>query len=143
MLLVDDGEAEGAEADVIFDERVRADEDGDTAVLEAGVYLAALLGGAAARKERAPHASSFEVPAHIGVMLLRQDFRRSHDARLESVAVGNQACQHGDHGLAGTDVSLQQAVHLMAAGQVGTYFLNDAFLGAGEVKWQFPVQGIE
>ena len=76
-------------------------------------------------------------------MLACKHFRGCHKASLETVAYGEQAAEHGNHGLAGAYVALEEAVHLTSAHQVAADFLDDALLGAGELVGEGVVAGVE
>ena len=70
------------------------------------------------------------------IMLVREDLRRRHDTRLVAVIDGEQAAHQRHEGLAGTDVALQEAVHLATGLEVVVYLMDDAFLRVGEVERQ-------
>ncbi len=143
VLLVDDGEAEVAEDDVVFQQRVRADEDAQAAVLQRGVDGAPLLLRRAAGQQRALHGSGLEILLDIGVVLLREHLGGRHDAGLEAVADGHQAAQHRHHRLAGTYVALQQAVHLVPARQVAADLLDHPLLRPGQGVGEGVVARVE
>ena len=70
------------------------------------------------------------------VVLGGEDLRRRHDTGLVAVIDGEQAAHEGHEGLAGTDVALQEAVHLTTGLEVIVYLVDDAFLRVGEVERQ-------
>ena len=77
------------------------------------------------------------------VVLVGEDLRRCHDTSLVAVVDGEQATHECDERLAGTDVALQEAVHLATGLEVIVYLVNDAFLRVGEVERQGFVKGMK
>ena len=109
VLLVDDGEAEVAEGDVLLEERVGADEDVDLAGRQRGEPGGALGALVAAGQDVEPH------PGGLGERLQRQevlageDLGRGHQRRLAAGLDGGEHGEERDQGLAGADVALQAA----------------------------------
>ena len=131
MLFIDDRQAEGMELNVVFNERVRAHDDADAAILEAGMYLPALLLGATARKQGAAHASRCKILADIYIVLLCKHFGGCHNAGLIAIIYCQQGAQNGHHSLSGTHISLKEAVHLMPALHIAVNLADDALLRPG------------
>ena len=102
------------------------------------------LGGlGAARQQGEADTGRGEVFRDIGKVLPRKNFGRGHDAGLAAVADSDQGRQDGDHGLAGADVALEEAVHLASAHQVGANLLDDPFLGACQRIGEGVVAAVE
>ena len=77
------------------------------------------------------------------VVLVGEDLRRRHDTGLVAVIDGEQATHERHEGLTGTDVALQEAVHLATGLEVIVYLVDDAFLRVGEVERQGFVEGVK
>ena len=143
VLLIHDGQSQCPEMHGVFYERMRADEHADASILQAGVNFPAVFYSGVAGKERHPYARGPEVLGHIGKMLLGQDFRRCHETGLVAVSHGDEGTEYRYHGFAGTYVSLQQAVHLVAAAHIVTNFPDHALLRIGELVRQRIVTSVE
>ena len=144
MLLVDDHGAEAGEVDGVLDQRMGADHDVDRTVGEPGEHLLAVGTGDAVREQfdpqrpiteqvaRVRHAHAFEQRPHPGRMLFGQDFRGGHQRCLMTALHRHHHRVDRDHGLARTDVALQQPVHRVRCGHVGFDLCDGALLGAGQ-----------
>ena len=143
MLLVDDGEPQTLEDDIVLQQRVRPHDNPQTAILQRRVDTPPLLLRGAARQQRTLHRSRLKILLDIGIMLLRQHLGRCHDAGLVAVAHGHQAAQHRHHRLARTHVPLQQPVHLVPAHEVGANLLDHALLRPGQGIGEGVVAGVE
>ena len=82
MLLVDDGEREVAECDVVLEQRMGADQQIDLAEREALEDVAALAAALAAGEDRDADAGGFGERRDGVEMLAREDFGRRHQRRL-------------------------------------------------------------
>ena len=107
------------------------------------MYLPPVLLSGASGQQRGFHRSRCEIFAYVGEMLLREHLGGRHYAALVAVAYGYQAAEHGHHGLPGTHVALEQAVHLPSAHEVAAYLLDHALLGSGEAVGQGVVAAVE
>ena len=115
VLLVDDGEAEVGEGDVLLEEGVGADDDRGLAGgegRELGRALAALV---AAGQEVEADAGGLGEGREGEEVLAGEDLGRGHHRRLAAGLDGGEHGEEGDQGLAGADVALQQAVHPRSA----------------------------
>ena len=65
-------------------------------------------------------------------MLFGQDGSGGHDCCLRTRFVHDAGGQGRHHGLTGTDISLQKAVHRLSGFQVETYVRDGLFLGVGQ-----------
>jgi len=129
VLLVDDDEAEVGEVGFVFLQGVGADDELDFATHDATLRLALGCG-----IERAGEEGDFVGLAGAGgdgfaeelargeVVLGGEDFGGSHEGYLEAVFDGDEGGLHGDDGLAGADVSLEQAAHGLGFAHVGDDF---------------------
>ena len=125
VLLVDDHGTERVELDPFLDEGVRADRDVDRAVGEPGQHVLALGAGdpvgeqldterpIAEQVARVGHLQIAEQLPDAGGVLLGQHLGRRHEGALVAALHRSEQRRHGDHGLAGADVALEQAVHRM------------------------------
>ena len=79
-------------------------------------------------------------------MLLGQDFGRRHQCSLVASADGQEHRQQRHHRLAGADITLHQAVHRMAPGQITADLLQHSKLSFGEPEGegvqQSPISGV-
>ena len=109
---------------------MRADDEIDRAVFEAGQRVASLAALFAAGQDREAQSDTLRQRRNGRQMLARQDFRRRHQRRL---AAGLHRARHGEqrhHGLAGADIALQQAQHAFWLGEVVLDFDQRLFLAA-------------
>ena len=90
MLLVNDGKSEGVILHRIFNQRMGAHNNVQSAGCEAGKQGPAVFAGGAPSKQGAAHSGRGEILLNIGKVLLGKHFGRSHDARLIAIAHGNQ-----------------------------------------------------
>ncbi len=130
VLLVDDGEAEVAEGDVLLEEGVGSDGDGDRAGgqrLELTGAFAALV---AAGEDVEADAGGLGERCQREEMLAGEDLGRRHHRGLASGLDRGEHGEEGDQGLAGADVALQQAVHPVGRGHVGSDLGDGAGLRA-------------
>ena len=118
MLFVHDGERQLFESDILFDQGVRADQQVDGAVGE-GCQQGAAGGRRSAPEQHADDdAERPQQRLHDFRMLPGEDLSRRQQHRLQA-DVRHVVYRHRcDHRLAGADVTLQQAVHRLWAGDV-------------------------
>ena len=74
-------------------------------------------------------------------MLFREDFRRCHQAGLETIVEGDEHGHQCHERLARAYVTLQEAVHLATAAHVGTYLVHHSLLCPRQLEGE--VVGIE
>lgn len=74
-------------------------------------------------------------------LLLGENFRRRHDAGLVAVVDGYEHRHQCYEGFAGSNIALQQAVHLSSGSHVGANLVHDALLCSGELEVE--VVGVE
>ena len=87
-----------------------------------------------ARKQLYTHIHARQKSADSFIMLVSQNFGRSHHARLITIV---ERYQHGHKRhkcLAATHIALQQTVHLSSATHVATHLLNDTLLRTRQLK---------
>ncbi len=144
VLLVDDGQTEVLEHDVVFDEGVCAHENIDVAALQPLQNLPPLGGLGGARQEFHPHAQRGQLATDLLEMLGGQDFRGGHQAALEVVVFGDEHGEEGNDGFSAAHVALQQPVHLPSAAHVAPDLAYDPLLGVGQLKVEMLfVEGVE
>ena len=130
VLLVDHRDAEVAELGVAVEQRVRADEDVDLAVLHRGRQPSAFGGGRAVGEQLDAHGPVAEQRA-VGrdgetgeqrgrreVVLFGEHLGRRHERALVPALHADEQRGERDHGLARPDVALQQPVHRRVARHV-------------------------
>ena len=114
MLLVDDDEAEAGKLHSIFDNGMGADEDLYSAIEQSLEHFFSPFPLDDTCEQSHTDVHPLE-ELHDGLqMLLGEDFRRSHDTSLVAVVDGNEHRHKGYEGLATTDITLKQTVHLAA-----------------------------
>ena len=128
MLLVDDGEREIAECDLVLEQRVGADQQIDLAECEAVERVGALLAAFAAGQDRDANAGLLGQRRDGGEMLARQDFGRRHQRGLAAGLDHGRGGEQRHHGLAGADVALQQPDHAVRLRQIGDDVVDGAAL---------------
>ncbi len=139
VLLVDDGQLQILELHGLFNDGMRADHDLDVAPGKA-LANGVLFGFGSVANQQADllgaqdAGASGQEPRKGGVVLLGQDAGRRHDGGLGSMRGDHGGGQGGDDGLAGADVTLQQAVHGLAGIKVRADLGDGAGLGGGEGK---------
>ena len=154
VLLVDDDEGEVEEVDVLLQQRVGADDDAGVAADDVEQGAAALGGRLAAGEQRHPgavlgaaqHAALGEVAEHRGdgAVVLRGEHLGGGEQRgLPTGIHGREHRAQGDHGLAGADLALEQAVHRHVAPQLVGDGRGHLALAGGERERQPRVERLE
>ena len=138
VLLVDDDQAQMAKLDVLLEQGDGADDDVDLAPLDLGERLVAFLAGQAAGDEDAPDLAILEIPLDAQEVLRGENLRRRHDGGLRLVGDGQQSGVERDHGLAGADVALEQAVHRRGPAHVLGDLRDAGVLIVGEQERETP-----
>ena len=136
MLLVDDGEAEVGEDDILLKQRVRADDDVEFACRQPRQRRATFRRLVAPGHQGHTQASFFGERRHPVEMLARQDFRRRHHRRLPPRFDHLGHRKQGHDRLARADVALQQPDHALFGSEIGTDVVERLPLRAGERKRQ-------
>ena len=85
--------------------------------------------------------ASGEELARGEVVLRGEDLGGRHQRDLVAVFDGDERGLHGDDGLAGADVALQQAAHGLGRAHVGDDFAEHAFLCGGGVEGEDLLEG--
>ena len=75
------------------------------------------------------------------VMLRGEDLGGRHQRGLVAVLDGDERGLHGDDGLAGADVALEEAAHGLGAAHVGDDLAEDALLRGGGMEGQDLLDG--
>ena len=122
MLLVDGDEAEARELDLVFDERVRADDElrfAGADAFESGGFFGGLE---AADEQFDAVAAGSENAARGKIVLHGENFGGRHERGLAAVFDGDDGGLERDDRFAAADVALQQAVHRGGLFEVGGDF---------------------
>src|SRR5260370_9041293 len=134
VMLVNGDETEAGEGDVVFDERVGADDElrfAGANALEDGGFLS---GFQAADEELDAIASFGEDAARGKKMLDGENFRGGHQSSLRVVFDGDHGGLERDDGFAAADVALEETIHRGRLFEVGGDFGQDPFLGGGGLE---------
>src|SRR5882724_9708676 len=142
VLLVNGDEAEAGEGDVVFDERMGADDElgfaGADALEDGGFF-----GGFQAADEEVDAIASFGEDAARGKKMLDgKNFGGGHEGRLSAVFDGDNRGLQRDDGFAAADVTLEEAVHRGGLFEVGGDFGEDAFLRGGGLEREDAYQSL-
>ena len=141
MLLVDGDEAEARELDLVFDKRVRADDELGFAgadAFERGCFFCALE---AADEEFDAITAGSQNAARGKIMLHGENFRGRHERGLAAVFDGDDGGLERDDGLAAADVALQEAIHRGGLFEVGGNFAKTRFCAAVGLKGKDALDG--
>ncbi len=111
LLLVDDDETRPLPAHLVLDQRVCADDDIDVAALEQCAHAPFLRLGARSDQHFGAHTQLHARGKQALGVLKRERLRGRHQGALKAVADGREQRRHGEHGLAGPDVALDEALH--------------------------------
>ena len=145
MLLVDHGETEVGELDIVFDQRVSTDNQGAVARSRSGSYAPAL--GRAQTADEQLHTevreAGLEVGAEAAEMLSREDLGRSHHHRLHSRGVHHRGARSGHRGLPRPDISVEQPVHRHRPVHVLECVPRGFSLRGREVKSETGLEGVD
>ncbi|MCY1529070.1 hypothetical protein D9M68_641970 [compost metagenome] len=140
VLLVDDGQAQAVEFDVILDQRLRAHDQLHAAVGGGRRGFSARLGAEAAAQPGHVHAQRLQPGHQLAEVLFSEDFGGRHQRDLGAAGDGLRRGNGRHHGLAAAHVALQQAMHGIRLGEIRGDFLDDALLRAGQFERQYFIQ---
>ncbi len=118
MLLVDHGQRQRPEHDVVLDQRMGADQEIDLAGRKPRQQVAPLLALFAAGENSHPKPGALGQRRNGLDVLARQDFGRRHQRGLLAGLGDGGGRQQRHHGLAGSDIALQQPQHAHRLAQV-------------------------
>ena len=140
VLLVNCGEAEAGEEDVVFDEGMSADDE-----LRFAIGDAIACGGFFGRFQAADEelnliAGFFEDAPRGKIVLDSENFGGRHQSGLATVFDGDDRGLQRDDGLAAADVALQQAIHGRGLFEICGDFREDAFLRGGGLERQHALE---
>ena len=119
VLLVDDGDGEVGELDLLLDERVRADRELRLAARERVPRGRVLLRPQRARQQHDADAELGAETLDREEVLLGERLRRRHQRALAAVLDRAQEGVERDDRLARADVALEQALHRHGAREIG------------------------
>ena len=138
MLLVDDEQREGGEADVLLQECVRTDGDARLPARQARERLTPLLRGQRGRHQL--HGGERTHQARRGLRVLHgQRLGRRDQHALQTRLGGAHEAVEGDDGLARAHVALQQPPHRRGQAQIGLQLVEGFQLVACQLERQ-PVE---
>ncbi len=134
VLFVDDGDSKSAKLHVVFDEGMGTYEDVYRAIGYAPGDLSLLLCLCRAREQADRRVERGEELAQAFVMLSGKYLGGCHHAGLVAIVHSKEHGEEGNNRLATADISLDEAVHLLSALEVGVYFPDDSLLCVCEIE---------
>jgi len=141
VLLVDGDKAEARKLDLVFDERVGADDELSFAgadAFEGGLLFSVLE---AADEEFDFVIAGSEDAARGKIMLHGENFRGRHERGLRAVFDGDDGGLQRDDGFAAADIALEEAIHWHGLFEVGDDFLQDFVLSRGRFEGEDALDG--
>ena len=132
VLFVDDRQREIAERDVLLEQRMRADDEIDIAGGKRCENVLAVAAALAAGEDGEPQPGGLRQWCDGGKMLPRQNLGRRHERRLAAGLDHMRGGKERHHGLAGTDVALEEAKHAFRLRQIGDDVGDRACLRRGQ-----------
>src|SRR5471030_1810246 len=142
VLLIDDGEAEFLEFDVIFEQRVSADGYLDQTLCQQFLELGFLAGGEGASEQRGDVPEFTENLFEVDAVLRGQDLGGGKHRDLVAVFNSDDGGFGGDDGFAAAHVALQETVHGTRLFHVVGDFLDHALLRPGGFEWQHGLDAL-
>src|SRR5882724_13349233 len=140
MLLVNGDEAETREGDIVFDERMSADDEMGLAGRDT-LNRRSLVGMLHPGDEQLDAiAGAFEDAPGAEEMLDGEDFSGGHKRGLRFVFDGDDRGLQRDNGFAAANVALQETIHGHGLFEVGGDLGEDAFLRVGGLEGQHTLQ---
>lgn len=154
VLFVDDCETEREKVDVVFEERMRPDDDGNIPVPESRFDVFFLFRRESAGEEIGCDTKSREELHRTREVLSRKDLGRGEDGDLYSFCSyltptlstrgeGVFTCEYrmdggyeDDDGLPGSDISLEETLHRVSSFHVFENLEEDNLLTTGQLVWQ-------
>ena len=130
------------EVDIIFEECVGSDDDGDISILEPGFDVFFLLRGESADKEIGGDTETREELYRAREMLSREDFGWGEDGNLYSLSslltfeYRMDSGDEDDDGFTGSDISLEEALHRVGPFHILEDLEEDNLLTTGQLVWQ-------
>lgn len=142
VLLVDDRETERMEMDVVFEERMRPDDNGDIPIPELRFDVFFLPRRESADEEIGCDAKSREELHRTCKVLSRKDLGRSENRDLYTLPsfltleYRMDGGDEDDDGLPGSDISLEETLHRVSSFHVFENLEEDNLLTTGQLVWQ-------
>ena len=134
VLLVNDGQTQIVKTHSGLDECMSAYEQMNFAALDGTECLCAFGRCCATGEQCDAQVHISQERTHGGIVLLCQNLCGGHEAGLKTIINGYETAHECYHGFSGTDIALQQTVHLTTASHVVAYLTDDTLLGFGERK---------
>src|SRR5215469_13335496 len=136
MLLVDNGEAETLEFDVLFKKRVRADDHVNETFGDEFFELGLFAGAEGAGEQSHDVTHLAQDLAEVETVLRGQNFGGSEDGHLVPIFDGDDGGFRGNDGFAAAHVALQEAVHGARGFHIVGDFLDHTLLRLGGLEGQ-------
>ena len=132
VLLVDHGERQIVEGDVLLEQRMGADQEIDVAERQPVEDFLARRPALAPGEDGDANAGGFGQRRDGVEMLAGEDFGRRHEGGLPAGFDHGGGGDQRHHGLAGADIALQQPQHALRAREVGDDVVDRLLLRMGE-----------
>ena len=141
VLLVDNDQADVAECNLVLEQGVGAHRNHRPGGMQLRQHLILLIARLFPCQQRHRDADRREPLPDIEIMLVRKYFRRGHQGNLVAGTDNQQGGDSGHHGLAGTDIALDQAQHRRRFQHVLADFRQDPLLRARQFERQVIQEG--
>ena len=141
VLLVDNDQADVAECNLVLEQGVGAHRNHRPGGMQLRQHLILLIARLFPCQQRHRDADRREPLPDIEIMLVRKYFRRGHQGNLVAGTDNQQRGDSGHHGLAGTDVTLDQAQHRRWFQHVLADFSQHPLLRARQFERQVVQEG--
>lgn len=142
VLLVDDCETERMEMDVVFEERMRPDDDGNIPIPESRFDVFFLPRRESADEEIGCDAKSREELHRTREVLSRKDLGRGENRDLYALSYlltleyRMDSSDEDNDGFTSSDISLEEALHRVSSLHVFEDLEEDDFLATGQLVWE-------
>ena len=134
MLFVDDCQAQVGIFNIILDQGVGPNDQIDVPPLDGIPQLTVLFGRQRTGQQANVNGGSGKGFCQFFSMLSRKDFGGRHQSRLVPCRDGGVDSNSRHNRLPGTNIPLEEAVHLVRTAQVSTDLVDHPLLGIGQLK---------
>ena len=141
VLLVDNDQADIAECNLVLEQRVGSDHNHWPCRIQVRQYVFLFIARLFPCQKGHRNTDRREPLPDIEIMLVRKYFRRGHQGNLVAGTDNQQGGDSSHHGLAGTDIALDQPQHRRRFQHVLADFCQDPLLRARQFERQVVQEG--